>query len=108
MNGTQLRNELEQCLSWANYASDYASFELYNKDIAPLDSEYFTLEQAEALYHYVCEFSITFDNFYCRAEADFAILWLNYSSVMGMGTDVISAANDLLDQIVMWYKQNEN
>lgn len=106
MNGTQLKNELEQCLSWANYASDYASFELYDKDIAPLESDYFTVNQIEALYNYACQFSINFDNFFCRVDYNCAIVWIDHGRYIGIGETLLAAANDLLDQIVVWYNKN--
>ena len=108
MNGTQLRNELEQCLSWSNYASDYASFELYNKDIAPLDSEYFTVNQIEALHNYACEFSVNFDTFFCCVDCGCAIVWLDLSVYTGAGSTLLEAATDLLNKLVLWNNQNEN
>ena len=107
MNGTQLKTELEQCLSWAEYANDFECFELYDSKIAPLDSEYFTVEQIKALYHYACEFSVNFDNFFCRVDSDCAIVWLDNSSYIGSGATLLDAANDLLGKIVQWNNQNE-
>lgn len=106
MNSTQLRNELEQCLSWAEYANDFECFELFDSKIAPLDSEYFSVEQVKALYHYVCEFSVTFDDFYCRVDNSGSVMWIDRGLFIGVGLgDALSAANDLLDKIVVWYNK---
>lgn len=108
MNGTQLKTELEQCLSWAEYANDFECFEFFDAKIAPLDSEYFTVNQIEALHNYACEFSINFDSFFSHVDYGCAIVWLdNNSSYIGTGATLLEAANDLLGKIVQWNNQNE-
>ncbi len=103
MNGTQLQTELEQCLSWGHYADEYGNFEQFNKEIAPLDSEWFSVSQIEALYQYCIDNQITLEKFYAKQDCDgFAIMWLDYDQLIGTGSDLVSATQHLLNQLVAY------
>ena len=104
MNATNLKLELEQCLSWAEYANDFECFEFFDAKIAPLDSEYFTVEQIKALYTYTLDKSISLQGLYTYDSDGLSLAWLDDDGILGIGTNLLEAANDLLDSIVTWYK----
>jgi hypothetical protein len=108
MNETQLKNELESCLTWAEYANDFNSFEYYDAKINPLESEYFSVSQITALYHYVCHKNITLDDLYCYDTCQMidglSLVWLDMD--LSIGENLLQVTSDLLDTLELWYSAN--
>jgi hypothetical protein len=105
MNTATLKSEIGQCLSWAEYANDYTSFELFNKDVAPLDSAFFSVPQVEALYHYACLNCHTEKSLcvYDYPQDDLAMIWMGEDSILGLGVSIIDAAQDFMDTLTLRY-----
>jgi hypothetical protein len=107
MNATQLKNEFEECLTYYEYANDFNSVEYFDAKIVPYESEYFELSEVIPLYHYCCYKNITLDKMYCYDKDGLSFVWLDMAdSILGIGVDLLSAANDLLDTLEQWYALN--
>jgi hypothetical protein len=96
--------ELEQCISWAEYANDfYADTSLYDKEVCPLDSEYFDTEQIDDLYSYFCEYGLTVqDLFINQYSPTLYVISLN-EDMCGQGVTLLDAMDDVFKQLSVWH-----
>jgi hypothetical protein len=107
MNETTFKAEIGQCLSWAEYANDMTCFDYYDARVCPLDSEYFSVSEIKALYHYCCYKGINEDNILTYVYPDIALVWMdNNDSMLGVGTTLVEAYQDFMATLEHWYNQN--
>jgi hypothetical protein len=104
-----IRDELSQCLDWAEYANDFcADPSYYDKEIQPLDSENFEVSEVTALFHYCQHCNLTIDKLVIEHAVDnIWLVWLSPNDrILGNGSTALDAVNSFLGYVETWYTQN--